>query len=68
LQEGLTKKINYYWIELVPMLVLLVLVVIFLSVTPNCIDNSSCVEHVVSANIDLEQLENVFNNRNVEIP
>jgi len=73
LQEGLTpKKIDYYWIELAPMLVLLVLVVIALAVIPNCQDNSNCVRYSVSQNIDInklsEGLENVFNNTNVEIP
>ncbi len=51
---GLTPKI--YWIELVPMLVLLVLVAIFLSITPNCIDKSSCVQYVVGDNYDLGKL------------
>ena len=58
MQKGLTPKHSkYYWIELVPMLILLVLVVIFLSVTPNCIDNSSCVEYAVGDNLDIEGLE-----------
>lgn len=69
MQEGITpKKINYSWIEIVPVLVLLIFVVIALAVTPNCIDNSACVEYVVSEDYDFEQLENVFNNRSAEIP
>ena len=38
------------------MLILLVLVAIFLSITPNCIDNSSCVEYAVGDNLDIEKL------------
>lgn len=76
MQEDLTpKRINYSWIELAPMLVLLILVVVALAVIPNCIDNSRCVKYVVNPNIDIEKLseglntlENVFNKTNVEIP
>jgi len=76
LQEGLTpKKINYSWIEIVPMLVLLVLVVVALAVIPNCLDNSNCVKYAVSQNIDIDNLSmelsksaNLFNNTNVEKP
>ena len=54
---------NYSWIEVVPMLVILVGVGFFLALFPSCIDNGNCVEHVVRQHIDMELLgKAVLNN------
>lgn len=76
MQEGLTpEKIDYSWIELAPILVVLVLVVFGLSVIPNCIDKENCVVYPTSPNIDIEKLsadlnesDNLFSMTNVEKP
>ena len=75
MQEGLDKRISYEWIEIAPMLVLLILVIVALAIIPNCIDRESCVQYPVNPNIDIEKLsegldtlENVFNKTHVEIP
>ena len=76
MQEGLTpEKIDYSWIELAPLLVLLVLVVFGLSVIPNCIDNENCVVYPTGHNIDLDKLsaelnesDNLFSMINLEKP
>lgn len=76
MQEGITpRKVDYSWIEIVPMLAVLLLVVIGLSVIPNCMDRDSCVEHVVGQNIDVDKLsvelnksDNLFSMMKVEKP
>ena len=76
MQEGITpRKIDYSWIEIAPLLIVLFLVVIALSIIPNCLDRDSCVEHVVSQNIDVHKLsvelnksDNLFSMMNVEKP
>lgn len=56
MQEGLEKKINYSWIEIVPLLSVLLFVVVALAVLPNCLDNSSCTQLTGSPDIDLDKL------------
>ena len=57
------KKLNYNWIELLPMLVILVVSVTFLALFPSCSDNGNCVEHVVRQDYDMDLLEKaVLNN------
>ena len=57
MQEGLTpEKISYSWIEIVPMLVVLILVVVALAVLPNCLDNSNCTQLTRSPDVDLDKL------------
>ena len=76
MQEDLTtKKINYSWIELAPLLIVLLLVVIGLSIIPNCQDKNSCVVYPVGQNVDLDKLteelnksDNLFSMTNVEKP
>ena len=76
MQEGLTpEKVSYSWIEIVPMLAVLIFVVVALAVLPNCLDNSNCVELQSGVYVDLDKLseelsrsENLFNNTNVEKP
>lgn len=76
MQEGLTpEKVNYSWIEIVPMLAVLIFVVVALAVLPNCLDNSNCTQLQSSVDVDLDKLsmelstlENLFNKTNIEIP
>ena len=76
MQEDLTpKRIDYSWIELAPLLIVLVFVIVALSVIPNCIDKDNCVVHAVGQNIDVERLsaelnesDNLFSMTNVEKP
>ena len=77
MQEGiLTPKINYNWIEIAPMLILLFLVVIALAIIPNCLDRDSCInEYPASPSINIEKLseglsntDNLFSVPNVEKP
>lgn len=57
MQEGLTpEKISYSWIEIVPMLVVLILVVVALAILPNCLDNSNCTQLQSSVAVDLDKL------------
>ncbi len=53
---------NFSWIEIVPMMVILVGAGLFLALFPSCVDNANCVEHVVRQHTDLESLQAVLNN------
>jgi len=44
------------WIEIVPILVVLVVVIVALAVIPNCLDNSNCTQLSVSSKVDLDKL------------
>ena len=76
MQEDLTpKRIDYSWIELAPLLILLVFVIVALAVLPNCIDKDNCVVYPVGENVDLDKLtaslsesDNLFSMTNVEKP
>ena len=66
---------NYSWIELAPMLILLLFVVIVLVVIPNCLDRDSCNVYQIGENVDLDKLsanlsetDNLFSMTNVEKP
>ena len=60
-----TSLPNYSWIELAPMMILLLLVVIGLAIIPNCIDNENCVVYPVGQNVDLDKLTEALNESDI---
>ena len=57
------KITKYNWIEIMPMLVILVVSIVFLALFPSCSDNGNCVQHVVRQDFDMDRLEKaVLNN------
>ena len=57
------KITKYNWIEIMPMLVILLVSVVFLALFPSCSDNGNCVQHVVRQDFDMDLLEKaVLNN------